>query len=235
MTRRLLAALSGLTLLYAAPVVAQKDPLYGGRHCNKHLMDQRMPTLAEIGDSARFAALLEAAADSHARYTDVSLHYDKAGTLETVDASGTRSKAALDQLRREARQLVLLQQVPKGPLGVSILRYNRSGRMRVVATSWSTSSITCPPEMIETPRLRVELDEARYDAQKSNVLNIRREIRVMFLLEADGEVSDAWIEVPTGSTNIDSVALHLFRTMRFRPAIIGTSPVAAFVRMPFQF
>ena len=202
------------------------DSIYAGRDCNNRLKVLRMPLLAELGDSARFDSLLSIAADSKAHMTSVEIRYGKDGGFQGLDANGARSKAARDQLRERFSSLLQLKQLPVGPFKVQVVRLTSTRQVRVIA-----GSATCEPRS-HTTGLQSRIEFIRNAEPETH---IHRDVLVQFILEANGDVSDAWLSRPSGVARVDTLAMQLFRDERFDPAIVGAARVASVVVQPFKF
>jgi hypothetical protein len=186
-----------------------------------------MPALAEVGDSALIDGLLTDAADSHAHITSVEIRYRRDGALKGLDANGVRSKSARDRLRDSLSAIIRLQRVPVGPFNLELVRLNATQQIRLIA-----GSATCEPRAHTTAELDSRIEFIRHAEPATH---IHRDVPVVFILEANGVVSDAWLSRPTGFARVDSLTMQLFHTMSFSPAIVGTRPVASLVVQSFKF
>ncbi len=195
----LLAAAAAHFLLPSRLHAQLGDSVYSGRRCDNHLRDLRMPLLAELGDTVRFADLLSQGADPQARITSIDLRFGKDGNVRAVHISHARSSSAGAQIRDSIR---------------------------------FAQTATCPVQQHLTPEATALLNEIHRAHPESRV---NREAVVEFVLEADGQVREAWLAVSTGLTRVDSMAMEVFRAMRFDPAIVGRTPTAALEQQPFQF
>lgn len=203
------------------------DSIYAGRSCDHRLKSLRMPILAELGDSALFHNLLASAADSKAHITTVSFRYKKDGSFDKVEISGARSKATADTLRRAARDSLRLPRMAAGPVSVQLALVNATHRLRLLA-----GAATCNPQRHTTAELDSRIEFIRHAYPDARV---RKRVVVLFILEADGTASDVWLSRPSGFARVDTLTMHLFAVEQFRPAIFGSTPVAALVAQPFDF
>ena len=223
-----LLAATAAHLLWTTTLDAQRgDSVYSKRRCNNRLRDMRMPLLAEVGDSVRFADLLNRGADPQAHITWVELSFGKDGALHRVDVRDARSSSARTLIKDSIRASVSSIGPYPRDFRVNLVRFNTTGEVRLLA-----ETATCEPESHETPEAAALIREIHRDAPESHV---HRDAVIQFVLESDGKVSDAWLQVGTGFSQVDSLAMQLFRVMRFDPAIVGHTPVAALVQQPYKF
>ena len=215
-------------LLVAATLRAQSDDsVYSGRRCNKRLRELRMPLLAELGDSVHLADLLSRGADPRASITSVQFTFGKDGALRRVEVRDAQSSAAGTLIKDSMRAVVTPQSAYPRDFRVYLVRFNSTGQLRLLA-----ETATCEPENHLTAAARALIEEIHRTAPATHV---HRGAVVRFVLEADGQVSDAWLEVRTGYTQVDSLAMEIFHLLRFDPAIVGRTPVAALVQQPLKF
>jgi len=223
-----LLAATAANLLLTTTLDAQRgDSVYSKRRCNNRLRDVRMPLLGELGDSVRFADLLSRGADQRAHITWVELGFGKDGALHRVDVKDARSSSARTLIKDSIRASVSSIGPYPRDFRVNLVRFNTTGDVRLLA-----ETATCDPESHETPEAAALIREIHRDFPESHV---HRDALIQFVLESDGTVTDAWLQVSTGFTQVDSLAMELFRVMRFYPAIVGHTPVAALVRQPYKF
>lgn len=228
MLRLHVASVLVLVVFPGRSLVAQSgDSIYAGRQCNNRLKALRMPELSDLGDSARFDSLLTAGADARAHMTSVSLRFQRDGALNEVSIGGARSSAAAAQIKSAIRPLLTLTQVPVGEFQLELVRLNATGQLRLLA-----GNATCAPEQHKTALLSVQLARIQQQFPQGR---FPRDAIVTFILEPDGQVSNAWLSLSSGSSQADSMALELFRSLSFEAAIVGTTPVATLVRQPFRF
>src|SRR4051794_21819561 len=100
---RLVFALA-LNLAYAVGAQGQ-DAAFGGRHCDRKRINQRLPTFGEIADSATLIAALGSAAPETSRFTYVALTYRADGSIKDVKARDTRSRDAERALENTVRDV----------------------------------------------------------------------------------------------------------------------------------
>ena len=228
MSKLYLFMVTAAYLLQVATVGAQsRDTVYSGRLCDSRLKTLQMPLLAEVGDSATLDALLSQGADPRAHITLVEFRFGKDGSLRRLDVRGARSSSARAQIRDGVRAVVGSTTLFPGEFRINVVRLNATGRIRLLA-----ETTTCAPRQHVTPQVTTLINRIHHAAP---VTQVHRDAVVEFILEADGRVGDAWLERSTGFARVDSLALELFRAMRFDPAIVGATPVAVLVEQPFKF
>ena len=203
------------------------DSLYAGRHCDKRLTELRLPSLFDLGDSARLDAVLSRGADPQAPMTWAELRFGKDGLLRGVDVRDARSSSARSEIGDTIRAAV--RPIGKHPrdFKINLVRVNTRGQIRLLA-----ETATCEPQQHVTPEVTALIRQIHRDAPETNV---HRDAVVQFILEPDGSVSDARLEVSTGVPRVDSLAMRLLHAMRFDPGIVGRTAVAALVRQRFKF
>ena len=228
MARLPLVALAVVHLLQTATLGAQSsDPLAPYRRCDKRLTALRMPLLTELGDSARLDGFLSRSADPREHYTGVELHFGTDGSLRRLDVKGARSSSAREQLEDSMRAAVKPLGVSPHDFRVDLIRLNGTGRIRLLA-----GTFTCPPAQLRTPELIALMDEIAREAPESRV---GRDAVVRFILEPDGSVGEAWLQLRTGFNRVDSMAIEIFRRLRFDPPRVGATPVAALLEQRIRF
>ena len=203
------------------------DPSLAQRRCNKRLADLRMPLLNDLGDSAHIVEILSRGGNPRTPMTWVKLRFGKDGSLRNIDVQKAASSKARDDIRDSLRSFVH----PIGPSPVDftlhLLRFNETGQIRVL-----TETTTCPPEAHSTAEMQNLISRIRQQAPETNV---HRVVVVLFVLEANGRVADAWVEFSGGSPQVDELAVDVLRAQRFEPAIVGHTAVAALVRQSVKF
>jgi TonB family protein len=181
----------------------------------------RVWLLAASAAHLTFLATLGAQGDDS---TYAGHHCDKGLTeLRLPSLLGLGDSARLDAaLNRSAD--------PQAHIAIStsnLLRVNSTGQVRLLALT-----ATCPALGRATPEYKALLRQIQRDTQGPRVY---RRVLVRFILEPDSHVSDAWIDVSTGVPGLDSLAMQLFHTMRYDPAIVGRTTVATLLTQPFEF
>jgi TonB family protein len=203
------------------------DSAFAGRHCDQRLAELRIPSLLELGDSARLDAVLSRGADPQAHTTGAELRFGKDGLLRGVDVKGARSSSARSEIRDTIRAAVRPISGQPRDFNINLVRVNTTGLVRILA-----GTATCPALQNVTPEAKALVRQIQRDAPGPRVY--RRAV-VDFILEPDGHVSDSWIDVSTGVPGVDSLAMQIFRAMHFNPAIAGRTTVAALLTQPFEF
>ena len=222
-----LAAIAARLLLTTTLDAQRGDSVYSRRGCNKRLSELRMPVLSELGDSVRFADLLSRGADPQAHITWVELSFGRDGALRRLEAKDARSSSARTLIKDSMRASVNSIGAYPREFRVNLVRFNTTGEVRLLA-----ETATCEPDSHQTPAAAALIREIHRNVPESHV---HRDAIIQFVLESDGQVSDAWIRVSTGVSQVDSLAMQIFRVMRFDPAIVGQTPVAALVQQPYKF
>lgn len=215
-------------LIFVATLGAQADDsAFAGRHCDKRLTELRLPSLLDLGDSARLDAALSRGADPGAHATGAELHFGKDGLLRGVDVSGARSSSARAAIKDTIRAAVRPIGDQPRDVNINLVRVNATGLVRILA-----GSATCPALQHVTPESKAMIRQIQRDAPGPRVY--RRAV-VRFIVEPDGHVSDAWIDVSTGVPGVDSLAMQLFHAMRYDAAIVGRTTAATLLTQPFEF
>jgi len=212
-------------LALVSPAQSQSDRMRG--RCDPNRQELRMPPLNALGDSARLASILGGGANPRARLVFVELRFGKDGRLREVDVTRGASSSGRAAIRDSLRSLLRPIGISSIDVVVNVVRFNGSGQIRVF-----TATTTCRPEAYPTAETRSLISRIQRDAPQTNV---RRDVTVEFILEADGQVSDAWVEFGSSYPRVDELALDIIKAQRFVPAMVGEVPVAAFIRQSVKF